>query len=317
MLRETAHSITPAVTKLFNISLTLGKLPADWKHALITPIPKSTEMTAVSNYRPISLLPLLSKVLERHVHSLLLKHLYDNDPISSAQFGFLKGRSTTGALVSAVNDWHTHLDNGLDICVVFFDLRKAFDSVPHMSLLNKLASLNLNPHLYRWIENYLYQRTQAVGVEGETSATLPVVSGVPQGSVLGPLLFLIYIDGLSRIQLSDGTLILFADDIVIYRPVRSTTDFLMMQNDTDTISAWIKNNLLTLNVQKCKQMIISRKQHPLVPVSMVVDGKTLELVTAYKYLGVWITSDLNWAKQIEENYAREPIKNRHVVSTFL
>ena len=304
MLRETAHSITPAVTKLFNISLTLGKLPADWKHALITPIPKSTEMTAVSNYRPISLLPLLSKVLERHVHSLLLKHLYDNDPISSAQFGFLKGRSTTGALVSAVNDWHTHLDNGLDICVVFFDLRKAFDSVPHMSLLNKLASLNLNPYLYRWIENYLCQRTQAVGVEGETSATLPVVSGVPQGSVLGPLLFLIYIDGLSRIQLSDGTLILFADDIVIYRPVRSTTDFLMMQNDTDTISAWIKNNLLTLNVQKCKQMIISRKQHPLVPVSMVVDGKTLELVTAYKYLGVWITSDLNWAKQIEENCKR-------------
>ena len=173
-----------------------------------------------------------------------------------------------------------------------------------MSLLNKLASLNLNPYLYRWIENYLCQRTQAVGVEGETSATLPVVSGVPQGSVLGPLLFLIYIDGLSRIQLSDGTLILFADDIVIYRPVRSTTDFLMMQNDTDTISAWIKNNLLTLNVQKCKQMIISRKQHPLVPVSMVVDGKTLELVTAYKYLGVWITSDLNWAKQIEENCKR-------------
>ena len=103
-------------------------------------------MTAVSNCRPISLLPLLSKVLERHVHSLLLKHLYDNDPISSAQFGFLKGRSTTGALVSAVNDWHTHLDNSLDICIVFLDLRKAFDTVPYnMSLLNKLASLNLNP----------------------------------------------------------------------------------------------------------------------------------------------------------------------------
>ena len=228
MLKETAFSIAPAITKLFNISLTLGKLPAEWKHALITPVPKSTEMAAVSNYRPISLLPLLSKVIERHVHSLLLKHLSETDPISSSQFGFLKGRSTTGALVSAVNDWHTHLDNGLDVCVIFFDLKKAFDSVPHIGLLNKLANLNLNPYLYRWIENYLYQRTQAVGVDGATSATLPVISGVPQGSVLGPLLFLIYINGLSRIQLSDGTLILFADDIVIHRPICCTEDFLLI-----------------------------------------------------------------------------------------
>ena len=118
--------------------------------------------------------------------------------------------------MSAVNDWHTHLDNNLDVCVVFFDLKKAFDSVPHTALLNKLASLNLNPYLFRWIVYYLHQRTQAVGVDGETSATLPVVSGVPQGLVLGPLLFLIYIDGLSRIQLCDGTLILFADDILSF-----------------------------------------------------------------------------------------------------
>ena len=97
----------------------MGKLPADWKHALITPIPKSNEPTVVSNYRPISLLPILSKVLEQHVHSLLLNHLYNTCPISTSQFGFLKGRSTTGALVSVVDDWHKYLDNGLDICVVF------------------------------------------------------------------------------------------------------------------------------------------------------------------------------------------------------
>ena len=137
----------------------------------------------------------------------------------------------------------------------FFDLKKAFDSVPHTALLNKLASLNLNPYVFRWIVNYLHQRIQAVGADGETSTTLPVVSGVPQGSVLGPL----YIDGLSRIQLCDGTLILFADDVVIYRPICNARDFLLIQNDTDTISVWIKNNLLMLNVLKCKQMISSRK----------------------------------------------------------
>ena len=140
-----------------------------------------------------------------------------------------------------------------------------------------------------------------VGVDGETSATLPVVSGVPQGSVLGPLLFLIYIDGLSRIQLYDGTLIMFADDIVIYQPICNARDFLLIQNDTDTIPVWIKNNLLMLNVLKCKQMILSRKQHPAAPLNVKVDGNALEIVDAYKYLGVWITSDLSWAKQIEEN----------------
>ena len=301
MLKETATSITPAVTKLFNISLQVGELPAEWKHAIITPIPKSNNLSSVSNYRPVSLLPLLSKVLERHVHSLLMKHLCSINPISNSQFGFLKGRSTTGALVSAVDDWHTHLDNGLEVCVVFFDLKKAFDSVPHLSLLEKLADLNINPCLYQWIANYLCQRTQAIGVGGETSLTLPVVSGVPQGSVLGPLLFLVYIDGLSRIQLSDGTLILFADDIVVYRPIRNSSDFMQLQNDVDTISNWINSNFLTPNVQKCKQMMITRKKHPTTAVNMLVNGKALGLVDAYKYLGVWITSDLSWAKQIEEN----------------
>ena len=139
--QQSAVSIAPAVTKLFNISLRRGELPSEWKHALITPIPKTSERSNVSNYRPISLLPILSKVLERHVHSLLLKHLCSTDPISNSQFGFLKGRSTTGALVTAINDWHTRLDNGLDVCVVFFDLKKAFDSVPHIALLRKIAAI--------------------------------------------------------------------------------------------------------------------------------------------------------------------------------
>ena len=207
-------------------------------------------------------MPILSKVLERHVHLLLLKHLCSSDPISNSQFGFLKGRSTTGALVTAIDDGHTHLDNGLDVCVVFFDLKKGFDSVPHNALLRKIAALKPDPHLYHWISNSLCPRTQAVGVNGKTSSTLPVISGVPQGSVLGPLLFLVYTDGLAGIQLSDSTLILFADDIVTYRPICDASDFMLLQSDVDTISDWIKSNLLNLNAKKCKQMVITRKKHP-------------------------------------------------------
>ena len=139
----------------------------------------------------------------------------------------------------------------------------------------------------------------------------PLVLCVPQGSVLGPLLFFIYIDGLSRIHLCDGT---FADDIVIYRPICNARDLLLIQNDTDTISIWIKNNLLMLNVLKCKQMILSRKQHPVSPLNVKVDGNALEIVDAYKYLGVWITSNLSWAKQIEENCKKA---NRNALSMIL
>ena len=301
MLKETAQSITPAVTKLFNISITVRELPSDWKHALITPIPKSNESSIVSNYRPISILSILSKVLERHIHYQVLQHLHTNRPLALSQYGFLKGRSTTGALVSAIDEWQKILDSGFDVCAIFFDLRKAFDSVPHSILLEKLAEMNLDLHLLRWIANYLCLRTQAVGVKGVTSNSQAVVSGVPQGSVLGPLLFLIYIDGICGVKVSDGTLILFADDLLLYRPIKSAKDFELLQHDVSAIANWVSNNFLCFNTQKCKQMLVSRKRFPSTAATPIsIDGKELELVSEYKYLGVWITNDLSWSKQIEE-----------------
>ena len=177
---------------------------------------------------------------------MVLKHLNENSPISTARYGFLKGRSTTGALVTAIEDWHSYLKNGYEVCIVFFDLKKAFDSVPHHALLEKLVDLNLSKHLQKWIANYLCQRTQAVVINGATSNSLPVVSGIPQGSVLGSLLFLLYINGISEVQLSDGTLILFADDIVLFRPVRSAVDIELLQEDVNALFNWACRNFLCL-----------------------------------------------------------------------
>ena len=146
----------------------------------------------------------------------MFRHLLENHQISSSQWGFTSKRSTTSALCSMTHDWLRQLDDGNEICSVFFDVRKAFDSVSHSHLLTKLFILQLCPQILHWIHSYLAERSQIVVVDGEQFAVVDVVSGVPQGSVLGPLLFILYInDVVSKISPS-STISLFADDIALY-----------------------------------------------------------------------------------------------------
>ena len=143
----------------------------------------------------------------------------------------------------------------------FFDLQKASDSVPHYALLDKLRDLQLNEFILKWICDYLMQRKQRVVVNGQTSETLPVLSGVPQGSVIGPLLFLIYIDGVMGVPLSEGSeLTVYADDILLYRPITCQGDFAALQEDTNKLDSWIEANYLQFNISKCKYMVVSQKR---------------------------------------------------------
>ena len=288
MLKATALSITSAVTKLFNISISLGEIPNEWKMARVSPIPKGTTSPDPAKYRPISLLSILSKLLETPMRNVLLYHLQEHCPLSDNQWGFTKGKSTTGALLAATDQWHQWLDDGLEICTVFFDYSKAFDTVPHRLLLQ---SINVHHHLLR---SYLCGRTQYVCVGGSASRLQPVISGVPQGSVLGPLLFNFYINDISLLQLSAGTMSLYADDVMLYRIIRSQADFISLQADVDTLCIWTDKNRLKFNATKCKYMVISRKRQPIVPSSPIAIKDTpLVKVFSYKYLGVWITSTLN------------------------
>ena len=167
------------------------KFPTAWKTSSVIPIPKGNNHTCVSNYRPISLLPILSKLLERHIYGLIFNHLNLCHPIALQQWGFQPKKSSVSALVDVVYEWSKALDQGSEVCAVFFDLRKAFDSVPHESLIDKLRALDLDPYILRWICSYLMDRKQYVVLNGKAFTTCSATSGVPQGSFLGPLLFLI------------------------------------------------------------------------------------------------------------------------------
>jgi len=150
LLKSTATSIAPAITRLFNLSLRTGKLPVEWKVAQVIPIPKSSDASDPANYRLVSLLSVLSKLLEKHIRAHLLDHLEQHSPIHEQQWGFTKGKSTTGALLTATDSWHKALEEGSDVCAVFLDLSKAFDKVPHRPLMDKLASLHVDPYVLRW-----------------------------------------------------------------------------------------------------------------------------------------------------------------------
>ena len=192
----------------------------------------------------------------------------------------------------------TVLDHGYEVCVIFFDVRKAFDSVPHVPLLHQLQVINVNPYLRKWISSYLSDRFQFVTAEGEASDRLLVVSGVPQGSVLGPLLFVMYINDVAT-TISQGSMInMFADDIAYYRIIQSQSDYDIVQKDVDYTSSFISCKLLEFSANKCRVMLLSRKRSNSIPSPPIyLNGVVLSRVTTYKYLGV-ISHNLSWKPHI-------------------
>ena len=298
MLKSTACSIAPVLTKIFNLSISTGVVPDDWKTSHIVPIPKSKDCAEAKGYRPISLLSICSKILEKHVSQLLSLHLKSSCPLSPNQWGFTAKKSTTTALLSVLHDWHQQLEEKKDVCAVFFDLQKAFDTVPHRLLMGKLESLGFDTYLLKWIHSYLSGRRQCVVLDGVKSTVLPVTSGVPQGSVLGPLLFIIYVDGVQEATAFNSTVVLYADDMVLYRPIQTLEDYSLLQSDVNEVSNWIEHLSLNFNLGKCTFMLFSNKRGNSVQPTITLNGCPLKEVFEFKYLGVYLTSDLSWSTHV-------------------
>ena len=215
LLKISASSVAPQLSALFNLSLSSGSVPTDWKLSNITPVYKAGDPSLVSNYCPISLPSLPSKILERIVYNKLLDYLLSNSLLSRSLFGFWPSSTTQEALISAITDWHKLLDSKANVAAVFFDLSKAFDSIPHSSILNALSGVGISGSLHRLFASYLSYRRQCVVLDGCSSTPAAISSGVPQGSILGPLLFILYMDSITIVQLSPDTKILYTDDILL------------------------------------------------------------------------------------------------------
>ena len=296
LLTETSSQIAPSLCSLFNKSLRCCVLPDDWKLATIVPVHKRDEKSYVENYRPISLLPLISKVLERCIFHHIKHHVFQQ--INPIQHGFVPRKSCTTQLIEVFEQTGRKLDDGKQMDVIYLDMSKAFDKVSHAQLIRRLYDFGFRGNLLKWFTSYLSNRYQQTTVGGATSRPLAVTSGVPQGSILGPLLFLLYENHLSD-SVSNSNNATFADDTKIFRTINNISDALSLQEDLTTFEENSSKVNLILNAQKCKVLRITRK-HQKIEYPYKLHDVVLESTAHERDLGVWTSSNLTWTKHVEE-----------------
>ena len=304
VLKELATQIAPILTMIYRVSLRTGKVPSDWRQALVTPLFKKGEQYEPINYRPVSLTSIPCKLLEHIIVSNMMKHFDDQNILCNQQHGFRRGRSCETQLLEFVEEVSAGLDNGFSTEVVVLDFAKAFDRVNHSLLTHKLAYYGIKGNVNSWIADFLCNRSQCVVVEGEKSSPVSVRSGVPQGSVLGPSLFLAYINDLPEKVTSTSRL--FADDTLLHRLMREANDRQRIQQDLKNFEQWenewdmhfhpSKYNILPITkARKSTKVPVKDQQYK----DYILHNQTLEAVTNTKYLGVTLQSDMKFDQHID------------------
>lgn len=299
--------ILPTVTHIFNASIMTGSYPSLWKMALVKPLPKSNTPSTVNQYRPISILPTLSKALEHIVHGQLTNYLDEHKLLDDYQSGFRHGHSTTTALLKVTEDIREAMDMDEVTALTLLDFSNAFSSVDIDLLLAKMKTLHLSDNTLSWMDSYLRDRQQCVSLDNQFSQWRCTKAGVPQGSVLGPLLFSIYINDVSK-NLRYCRYHLYADDLQLYihsRPNTINESIDKLNCDLATVSTWAANFGLALNPSKTQAIIIGHKR-----LVNSLNNSNLSVVTlnntlipyssVVKNLGFFFDNNLSWNFQVKE-----------------
>ena len=304
LLKLSADVISSSITHIINCSISQGVFPDQWKSAKVNPLFKKGLANDVNNYRPISILPTLSKLIEKHVHDSFITYLNHYKLLCKSQSGFRKKHSCETALVHMIDNWLKSLNNGEIVGVVMLDFSKAFDLCSHDILLKKLKIYKCSNITIKWFESYLTNRTQSVSVNGVISDKQITTCGVPQGSILGPLLFLLFINHLPLyVQENDSNVDMYADDTTIYDiNLSKTVVERNLQRALNNVSNWCLDNGMVLNAAKTKVLLITtpQKRSQLVNKNLSLHYKdvNLEITAGDKILGVYINEKLKWDNHI-------------------
>ena len=313
VLKNCATSLAYPLSLIFKTSYNTGQIPSDWKLASIVPVYKKGSKVSVENYRPISLTSLVMKIFEKIIRDELMKkceHL-----LNSNQHGFLPSKSCTTQMIPFTESIALSMNEGLRSDVIYFDFAKAFDSVNHDIILDKLKNkFHIDGALLKFLVNYLQNRKQQVLIGGTKSSLKDVKSGVPQGSILGPLLFVLFINDMSE-SVSSGTHIaLYADDSKIWRNIHSWNDHDILQKDISALYEWSVKNKMKFHTDKCKALPIAPTGKGLdnyfdqiFPFNIFhyhMNGVDLQFVQSEKDLGIIVTSNLSWVDQLNSLYLK-------------